>query len=365
MIRLQNGCKNYFVVFKKNKKLVWYATGSPDLAKAKQIELELRSELSKTREKDRLKHFIERMTGEKVEEHGMLINSAWSYYKDEYCKGQAVLSVRRKELEWQAFVKWLEGRYPEKKFLHEINFRIAKEYEKVLERKKTSGHNFNLKVSMLKGVIKSLRQQADMSENPFETIKSKPKINIPYKALNDAEIAAILKNSNDSWKTACIIALHTGLDFANVRNTKWSELVEIEIGDEKRLFIQTVRRKTERKLKGKPLRIPVSKELEKHLLSLKRAGEYILPDRFRTRNIEGEFPAILKESEITTDGYVLGFHCWRHTFNSRLQANGVAVDTRQQLTGHSSMDMNLIYSNSMKPLFDAIDGTQKNNEVKK
>lgn len=365
MLRLQNGCKKWYVVFKKNRKLIWYSTGFEDKNRARQVELEIRSEISKERNSERLKHFMERLLGEKIEEHGMLIASAWGYYKDEYCKDQAEMSVTRKGVEWRKFVEWLDEKHPGKKFLHEIDYRIAKEYEKKLELQGTSGHYFNLKVAMLKTIIKCLRQQAEMKENPFETIKSKPKINISYKTLNDTEITAILNNCNPLWKTACIIALHTGLDFANVRNIRWDELQGIETDKGKRLIIKTVRRKTKKALKGKPLHIPVHAELEKHLMSLKREGAYILPDRFRTRNIEGEFPAILKTAEIQADGYNLGFHCWRHTFNSRLQRDGVAVDTRQKLTGHSSMDMNLIYSGDLKQLFDAIDRKQESTKVKK
>lgn len=360
MLRLQNGCKKWYVVFKKKRKLIWYSTGFEDKNRARQVELEIRSEISKERNTERLKHFMERLIGERIEEHGMLIASAWGYYKDEYCKGQAEMSVTRKGVEWRKFIEWLDEKHPGKKFLHEIDYRIAKEYEKKLESQGASGHYFNLKVAMLKTIIKCLRQQAEMKENPFETIKSKPKINISYKTLSNAEITAILNKCSDVWKTACTIALHTGLDFANTRNIRWDELHEIETDNGARFVIETVRKKTERKLKGKKLHIPVHKDLEARLLSLKREGVYILPDRFRTRNIEGEFPAILKLAEIKADGHNLGFHCWRHTFNSRLQRDGVPVDTRQKLTGHSSMDMNLIYSNDLKQLFHAIDGKQEN-----
>ncbi len=360
MITQKKGCKNWYVVFKKNNKLIWYATHSPDEDKAKQMELELKAGILNTKVAEEAKKFIERMTGIIVPERGMLIQSAWIYYKDEYCKGQAESSVKGKEREWDDFIKWLERRYPEKKFLHEVDFRIAKEYEKILERQEISGHTFNLKVGLLKNIFERLRQQAEMRDNPFETIKSKPKDSIPYKAFTDAEVTAILGKCNPLWKTACMIGLHTGFDFANVRHMKWSELVKVDTEKGKRLVIQTVRLKTKRKFEGrKSLFVPVSKELEKHLLSLSKTGAYILPDRFRTRNVEGEFAAILKEAEIKADGLKLGFHCWRHTANSKLQASGVAVDTRQQLMGHSSMDTNLIYSNSMKPLFDAIDGLEK------
>jgi integrase len=149
------------------------------------------------------------------------------------------------------------------------------------------------------------------------------------------------------------------LDFANVRILKWNDLKEVPTPTGNRFIIQTVREKTKRSY-GQPLQIPVKKELADHLQSLKRENAYILPDRFRTRNIEGEFPAILKKAKIQADGHKLGFHCWRHTFNSNLQALGVPVDTRRQLTGHSNIDTNLIYSNAVEPLFSAVDKIKSN-----
>jgi len=40
----------------------------------------------------------------------------------------------------------------------------------------------------------------------------------------------------------------------------------------------------------------------------------------------------------------LSFHSLRHSFNSALANSGVSQELRMKLTGHSSADMNTIYS---------------------
>lgn len=354
MLRKQKNCKNWYVVFKRNKKLIWHTTGTPDFDAARQLELEFKASLQKKLLKERITNFIEKMTGERIQEKGMLLKSAFTIYRDEYCKDHAKSSNQKKIIEWQKFLKWLTSKRPDIKYLHEVDYLLIREYQKVLEKETTSGHYFNIRIGNLKSIFTRLKQPAGITDNPFDIVKLKPKEHTSYKAFNETEIETILDNCNENWKTACLIAKNTGLDFTNTKILQWDDFKEIEIDGKKRLIIKTVREKTKRKY-GKPLFIPVNNELEQRLNAIKHEGAYVLPDKFRTRNIEGEFPAIIKLAKINSDGFKLGFHCWRHTFNSKLQAEGIASDTRQLLTGHSSAAMNQIYSNSAVPLFKAVD----------
>jgi integrase len=40
----------------------------------------------------------------------------------------------------------------------------------------------------------------------------------------------------------------------------------------------------------------------------------------------------------------LTFHSLRHSFNNALAAKGVSVELRQELVGHSSLEMNRLYT---------------------
>jgi integrase len=52
----------------------------------------------------------------------------------------------------------------------------------------------------------------------------------------------------------------------------------------------------------------------------------------------------------------LSFHSLRHTFNAALANAGVAVEIRQKLTGHTSAEMNAIYTHhELAPLRAAVE----------
>jgi len=51
----------------------------------------------------------------------------------------------------------------------------------------------------------------------------------------------------------------------------------------------------------------------------------------------------------------LSFHSLRHSFNSAMANAGVAPEVKQKLTGHSSADMNRIYTHhELEPLRVAV-----------
>jgi integrase len=51
----------------------------------------------------------------------------------------------------------------------------------------------------------------------------------------------------------------------------------------------------------------------------------------------------------------LSFHSLRHSFNSAMANAGVALEVRQKLTGHSSADMNRVYTHhELEPLRAAV-----------
>ena len=71
----------------------------------------------------------------------------------------------------------------------------------------------------------------------------------------------------------------------------------------------------------------------------------------RSPEVTRHFADILREAKVKGN---VSFHSFRHTFNTRMEAAGVDIGTRQKLTGHSTEEMNLVYSHDIETLRAAI-----------
>lgn len=150
------------------------------------------------------------------------------------------------------------------------------------------------------------------------------------------------------WFEACVIARYTGLRFTDVKSLKWSE-VDFEHG---RIELEPV--KTKRYHIA--VKIPLHPKLTAVLADRKAHAEdgeiYVLPERARhsgKKYFKGDQPfskilELAKVVEPEGSDYVLSFHCWRHTFDTRLSEAGVDQETRMAMTGHTVKETEKIYN---------------------
>ena len=121
----------------------------------------------------------------------------------------------------------------------------------------------------------------------------------------------------------------------------------------------------------KPVVIPLHSDLERHLLKSPGVGRaFLFPSLAEKRTggkngLSGQFKAIMEKAQIegkitrhTSEGRAnasLSFHSLRHSFNSAMANAGVSQEIRQKLTGHTSAEMNTIYTHhELEPLRAAI-----------
>lgn len=160
------------------------------------------------------------------------------------------------------------------------------------------------------------------------------------------------------WFEACVIARYTGLRLTDVKGLKWSE-VDFERG-----VISLEPAKTKRH--GILVKIPMHPKLMAVLADRKAHtmdGEaYVLPERARhdgKKFFKGDMP-FSKISEragvVEPRGseHVLSFHCWRHTFDTRLSEAGVDQETRMAMTGHTVKKTETIYNHDWSRFEKAI-----------
>ena len=168
-------------------------------------------------------------------------------------------------------------------------------------------------------------------------------------------IAAGSRAGHD-WATAMMIALYTGLRYGDATTLKWSDI------DLKRRLL--VCRPSKTKRMGVEVRIPLHDTLAEWLEAHRNDSDYITPGRLKTSSIHKDdkpFSQILQEAGVTPrdDREKLSFHCFRHTFVSRLAQAGVSQEIRMRLAGHTSAANHAIYTHDEtgdRAAIDALEG---------
>lgn len=146
------------------------------------------------------------------------------------------------------------------------------------------------------------------------------------------------------WQTAMMIGLYTGLRLGDASSLRWTDI------DFKGNILDYEPSKTRKH--AIRVRIPLHKALREWLLEHKNDSEYITPGRLGKAGKEhfkdGDmtFSELLKIAKVekASSKEKLSFHCFRHTFVSRLAQAGVSPDVRMRLVGHTSSENHAIYT---------------------
>lgn len=146
------------------------------------------------------------------------------------------------------------------------------------------------------------------------------------------------------WQTTIMISLYTGLRLGDATSLKWTnidfegKLISYEPSKTRKHHIV--------------VRIPLHRTLAKWLSEHRNNSEYVTPDRIGRvgksifRDGDKTFSQLMTDAKIeaTSCKDKLSFHCFRHTFVSRLARAGVAQDVRMRLAGHTSPTNHEIYT---------------------
>lgn len=223
----------------------------------------------------------------------------------------------------------------------------------------------NSKVKFLSIGFNAARKQGIIVHNPCEAVDPLPaeeneKFRKPF---TGGQLAKVLEVAPGDWKGAILIAAFTGARIGDVTQMKWESI------DLMGKTVSFVPEKTRRTLPGhrpKSVSIPMHPQLEDFLLSLpspksKTSKVSVFPKLAKQKvgglfGLSNTFAGLLEEAGIKRQlvrkskgesgrkVFDLGFHSLRHFFNSSMANHGVSQEIRQQFTGHSSADMNDIYT---------------------
>jgi len=185
----------------------------------------------------------------------------------------------------------------------------------------------------------------------LKSIRSDPQVE--KGTFSPDQIRRLIDAAERDWKGAILAGFFTGARLSDLANLQWKNVDLVE------RTITFRQRKTDAIVK-----IPLHPDLENHFLDMPsqdRGENPVFPDLAgrRTSGTSGlsrDFFRIMKKAGIISGQLrarakgvsravnALSFHSLRHSFNSVLVNAGVPQELRMKLTGHSSADMNAIYS---------------------
>ncbi len=214
----------------------------------------------------------------------------------------------------------------------------------------------NLLMTILGAALNAARRQGLIVSNPAEALESLPEENIERDVFSSEQLAALLATAKGEWKGMILVGFLTGARLLDVALMRWGCI------DLSARLICYVPRKTK-----KQVTVPLHPALENYLRGLlppRAPTAFVFPElaaigaKVGSAGQDGlstTFKRLMKASgvagtvirERTGKGRSvnsLSYHSLRHSFNSAMANAGVAQEVRQKLTGHTSPEMNKIYT---------------------
>ena len=219
-----------------------------------------------------------------------------------------------------------------------------------------SARTCNLALTIVGSAFNAARRQGFILTNPAEAIEALPENGTEKDTFRSDQIVALVDAATGDWKSAILFGFYTGARLLDVADMRWKSV------NLSAKIIRFVPRKTQ-----KHVTIPMHPELERivnELPSLRDGVAFLFP-ALATKATKGgsggehglsnTFKGIMRKAKIV--GSIshprhgkgratssLSFHSLRHSFNSAMANAGVPQEIRQKLTGHSTAEMNKIYT---------------------
>jgi integrase len=217
----------------------------------------------------------------------------------------------------------------------------------------------NLSVKVVSAALNAALRQHLIDANPATALESLSVKAEEKDTFTTAQMSKLARAADADWRRAILLGYYTGARLSDVANMRWDAI------DWRSKVIRFTPSKTK-----KPITIPLHPQLERELLKKPGIGKATMfpslagKDTGGKHGLSGRFAAIMQKAEIEckrTEANggrklsTLSFHSLRHSFNSAMANAGVSQEVRQKLTGHTSAEMNAIYTHhELEPLRTAI-----------
>jgi len=189
-----------------------------------------------------------------------------------------------------------------------------------------------------------------LSKNPLANVPPLKKGRFEKGTFTSEEISRLVNVAEKDWKGAILVGYFTGARLQDVCNLRWDSIDLVK----KTVSFRSA--KTDQ-----AITIAIHPELEEHLITLADSDEsrgFVLPTladkpspalsiAFKQIMEKAGIEAGIAREKLGASGRTISSRSWhslRHSFNSALANQGVSQELRQKLTGHSSAEMNAVYT---------------------
>lgn len=332
----------------EGRRRVRKSTGTSDKIRARIIEQSVIAVNRNITSRQRALTIIDNVLPQR--EHSLSLLTAAEYYRT--CANDEGLTMTKNSMDHRVnilskFAMWAHDN-SRISFVEEVDATLAFEFTKAFGG--ITAKTKNSYISDLGTAWKLFMRHDKAKNNPW------PIVRVPRnrdeettgRAFSQDEINRLMiaaGNVGHDWQTTMMIGLYTGLRLGDATMLKWAD-INFRDG-----VIQYRPSKTRKH--NITVCVPLHPVLAKWLDGHRNDSEYVTPARVgrigKAYFSDGDqtFSQLLAGAGITTDKgehIKLSFHCFRHTFVSRLAEAGVAPDVRMRLVGHMSSANHAIYT---------------------
>ena len=345
----QSASKFWWVsIYRKGQPRLRISTGTENKSEAEEIERALKLAHRGDVARDRLVRAIDEALGT-GEKSGVLLETAFDTYCNLPDVDIAPRTVKDRRQAFNRFLSYCKENWPKAEYLLDVSRDVTHGYYDTL-RKTVKGKTWNTQRGHLSTIFEALKYRAKLTENPWAVVPTaKTKDSTSGRAFTVAEEMRLRKaaRGKGDWHAATIVARYTGLRLGDIRAL---DRADIDGGN-----IVLDPSKTERH--NISVTIPLHKRINALLRHCPSEGALFpsLRAEGKSGRKRGMYAAIMKEAGVKANGAKLTFHCWRHTFRTRLAEAGVLPDTVKKLGGWTQDATADLYNHDVTQLRNAID----------
>ncbi len=344
---------------------VRFSTRTEDEAEAREVERIFRAAHNRTLPIDRLHAMLDALYGDAARPKpvGVSLANASRRYEAVLAAGgdapsRGVLSAKRNSV--RRFLRWRDANWPACATVGEVTRSVAGAFAASLGAERSLADKTKRECLSDLGRVWNVLMRIDetIRENPWRLFHRAVRVQKDGAAFTPDEVTRIFAACGEGeWRTACAVALWTGLRFGDVCRLRWEDV------DWDERVVRVVPSKTRRHAIA--VTIPMSSGLEAELSRVRRehgavcpllAASYPHPERSEA----GAFSAVLKRAGVVGRR----FHDFRHTFASRLADAGVGTEVIKRLGGWNVTATALRYQHSerlgeLREAIRAVEGKER------
>lgn len=281
---------------------------------------------------------------------------AWHHYEmSPNRRDIAKSTLDSKRMVWMAFARWLEHNHIEIGHLAEVTETAVAEYLAEF-RCHHSVTTYNNHVCVLREIFRVLADKAGIAHDPWAGVRLRAEDSVSRRELTLDEVERLYVAATKEgleWKLLMVTGIYTGLRLGDCCRLKW-ENVSLE-----RQIIQVIPEKTKRHAHGRPVTIPIHRQLGDMLTLIpenERKGfvNPLIAEAYTAHkwDVDEGLRRIFRAANITMSVRIEGrsrrtvlasFHSLRHTFVSLSANAGVPLPVVQSIVGHTSTAMTRHY----------------------